>query len=72
MKNGLDSKKKNSFDCGFQLAKSLVTPQIIRRSRNGLNSVILRKISFFMQEKEIIRNSDVFQCSKTMEGRKKM
>ena len=71
MNSGLDPKKQNSFDFGFQLAKSLVKPQIIRRPRNGLTLAILRKISFFMQEKEIIRNSDVFQYSKTMERRKR-
>ena len=71
MNNGLDLKKQNIFDFRFQLAKLVVTSQIIRRPRNGLTSVILTKISFFMQKKEIIRNSDVFQYSKTMEGRKR-
>ena len=71
MNNGLDPKKQNNFDFRFQLVKSLVTPQIIRRPRNGLTSVIWKKISLFMQEKEIIRNSEVFRFSKTMEGRKR-
>ena len=69
--NGLDPKKQNSFDFGLQLAKSLVIPQIIRRQRNEFTSVILRKISPFMQEKEIIRNSEIFQYLIAMKGRKR-
>ena len=52
MNNGSDPKKQNSFDFGFQFAKSLVTSQIIRRPRNGLTSVIWRTVSLFMQEKK--------------------
>ena len=48
MNNGLDSKKQNSFDFGFQISKSLVTPQIVRRARNGLTSIVLSEISLFM------------------------
>ena len=69
--NGLDPIKQSSFDFGLQLAKSLVTPQIIRRQRNEFTSVILRKISPFMQEKEIIRNCDVFQYLIAIEGGKR-
>ena len=40
-------RKKESFDFGFELAKSLVMPQIERRSVNGLNRIILQKIALF-------------------------
>ena len=43
----VDPKKKESFDFGFELAKSLVMHQIQRRSMNGLNRIILQKITLF-------------------------
>ena len=43
----VDPKKKESFDFGFKLAKSLVMLQIERRSTNGLNRIILQKIALF-------------------------
>ena len=52
MNNGLDSKKQNSFDFGFQISKSLVTPQIVRRARNGLTSVVLSEIPLFIRRKK--------------------
>ncbi|KAG1713940.1 PiggyBac transposable element-derived protein 4 [Nymphon striatum] len=39
-----DPKKMNSFDVGWELAMSLVIPNISRRNRNGLNILIQRKI----------------------------
>ena len=43
----VDPKKKESFDFGFELAKSLVMPQIERRSMNDLNRITLQKIALF-------------------------
>ena len=47
----VDPKKKESFDLGFELAKSSVMPQIERRSTNGLNRIILQKIALFANRK---------------------
>ena len=44
LNKGLDPKKVNSFDFGYQLAEKLVMPAIERRSRNGLSSYVVRKI----------------------------
>ena len=39
-----DPKKMNSFDVGWELAMSLVVPNILRRNRNGLNASTQWKI----------------------------
>ena len=44
----VDPKKKESFDFEFELANSLVIPQMERRSTNGLNRIILQKIPLFI------------------------
>ena len=38
-------KKMDSFDVGWDLAMSLVIPNILRRSKNGLSTSVQRKIS---------------------------
>ena len=47
LNNGTNPKKQNSFNFGFELAKCLIMPHINRRSRNGLTSIVLRKIMLF-------------------------
>ena len=53
LNSGKNPKSINSFDFGWELATQLVTPHIERRSRVGLTSTVLRKISTFTGAKEI-------------------
>ena len=40
-----DPRKMNSFNVGWELAMSLVVPNLLRRKRNGLNASIQWKIA---------------------------
>ena len=44
--NKVDPKKKESFDFGLELSKSLVKSQIEIRSTNGVNRIVLQKRAF--------------------------
>ena len=47
MNQKIDHKKVDSFNFIYAIRKALVTPHIERRPRDGLTSVICRKISLF-------------------------
>ena len=50
LKTNKNPRKQNSFDDGFELAKSLVVPQILRRPKIGLPKTTLLKMSLIVDE----------------------
>ena len=53
LNNGIDPRKLNSFNFGFDLVLELVRPFIEQRSRNGLTSDIVRKIKLVLGEQDV-------------------
>ena len=55
-----DTKKMKSFNVRWELAMSLVVPNILRRKRNGLNASIQRKTIVNVQPAERHLENDVY------------
>ena len=53
-----DVRKTKSFDIGFDLAMSLVVPEIKRRPKIGLNKTVLRKMAAILNDDEDESNND--------------
>ena len=58
LKERKDVRKTKSFDIGFDLAMSLVGPEIRRRPEVGLNINVLRKMAAILNEDEDESNND--------------
>ena len=50
LKTNTNPRNVNSFEIGFDLAMSLVLPQVSRRPKTGLNKAQLQKISIVLDE----------------------
>ena len=50
LKSKEDPRKQNSFDIGFELAKPLIVPRIMRRPKVGINKTKLTKMSLIVGE----------------------
>ena len=61
-----DPKLANSFNFGYELATQLVMPLILRRSRNGLSSEVVKKITSFAGE-QFVEMSENIEHSKFRE-----
>ena len=58
LKERKDVRKTKSFDIGFDLAMSLVVPEIRRRPKVGLNKTVLGKMAAILNDDEDESNND--------------
>ena len=58
LKERKDVRKTKSFDIGFDLALSLVVPEIRKRSKVGLNKTVLGKMAAILNDDEDESNND--------------
>ena len=65
-------RKQNSFDNGFELAKSLVVSQIKRRAKIGLSKTTLLKISLIVDEDTRVVVNNVPSLPKYNSKRRKL
>ena len=56
LKTNTNPRNVNSFEIGFDLAMSLVLPQVSRRPKTGLNKAQLQKISIILDETIEVQN----------------
>ena len=71
LKTNTNPRNINSFEIGFDLAMSLVLPQVSRRAKTGLNKAPLQKISIMMDEAIEVQNvANDLPFPKTGEQRK--
>ena len=70
LKTKKNPRKQNSFDNGFELAKSLVVPQIMRRPKIGLSKTTLLKMSLIVDENPRVVVNNVPSLPKAGEQRR--